>query len=76
MPIAKITGPGLAAMACSVALLWGCLIADGVLERRVSAQRAEVLRELHRLRDTRPEPAPEPVSVPLPTMRVAPSFAG
>ena len=76
MPIAKITGPGLGAMACSVALLWGCLIANGVMERRVFEQRAQVLRELQRLRNTRPEPAPVPVSVPVPIQRAAPSFAG
>ncbi len=76
MPIAKITGQGLAALACSVALLWGCLIADGVLERRAAAERAQVLHELQRLRNTRPDPAPVPASLPVPMVRVAPSFAG
>ncbi len=63
MPIAKITGQGLAAMALSVALLWGCVIADVVQERRAYAERARVLQELQLLqRSTRPEP----VSVPMP----------
>ncbi len=74
MPIAKITGQGLAAMALSVALLWGCVIADGVLERQAFAERARVLRELHLLqRNTRPEP----VSVPMPgPVRRSRAYAG
>ncbi len=74
MPIAKITGQGLAAMTLSVALLWGCVIADGVLERRATDERARVLYELRLMqRSTRPEP----VSVPLPVSpRVPRSFAG
>jgi hypothetical protein len=74
MPIAKITGQGLAAMALSVALLWGCVIAEGVLERRAFAERARVLQELQLLqRSTRPEP----VSVPIPgPSRRSRSYAG
>jgi hypothetical protein len=74
MPIARITGQGLAAMAFSVALLWGCVITDGVMERRAYAERARVLHELRLLqRNTRPEP----VSVPVPfSPRVPRSFAG
>ena len=74
MPIAKITGQGLAAMAFSVALLWGCVIADGVLERRAFAERARVLRDLQFLRQST---RPEPVSVPMPgPERPLVSFAG
>jgi hypothetical protein len=74
MPIAKITGQGLAAMTLSVALLWGCVIADGVLERRASDERARVLYELRLMqRSTRPEPVSVPLTV---TPRAPRSFAG
>lgn len=74
MPIAKITGQGLAAMACSVALLWGCIIADGVMERRASEERARVLHEIQVLQRN---VQPEPVSVPAPVVpRLSRPFAG
>jgi hypothetical protein len=74
MPIAKITGQGLAAMTLSVALLWSCIIAVGVMERRAAEERAKVLRDLKFLqRSIRPEP----VSAPVPRRPYAPlSFAG
>jgi hypothetical protein len=75
MPIAKITGQGLAAMALSVALLWGCVIADSLLERRAFAERARVLHELQLLQQRYTHP--EPVSVPIPGPAHQPrSFAG
>jgi hypothetical protein len=49
MPIAKITGQGLFAIALSVALLWGCLIGERVTLRRACAERALVLRDLERM---------------------------
>jgi hypothetical protein len=46
MPIAKITAPGLCAIAGSVALLWACLLGEAALMRQASAQRAEVMRSI------------------------------
>ena len=63
MPIAKITGQGLAAIALSVALLWACFIGERLLVRHTLRQQAQVMRELHQMqRDHRAEP----VSSPLP----------
>jgi hypothetical protein len=52
MPIAKITGQGLAAIALSVALLWSCVIGERVMVRRASAERALVMRDLQRMQRT------------------------
>jgi hypothetical protein len=46
MPIVKITGQGLAAIAFSVALLWGFIIAENSLERQAYTERARVLRDV------------------------------
>ena len=50
-------------MALSVALLWGCLIAERVTMRRAATQQTRVLRDLKRLRgrQRRPEPVFEPL---------------
>lgn len=72
MPIAKITGQGLAAIALSVALLWGCLISERVMVRRASAERTLVMRDLQRMQRThlrlnrRSEPVSAPVHIPRP----------
>jgi hypothetical protein len=72
VPIAKITGQGLAAIALSVALLWGCLISERVMVRRASAERALVMRDLQRMQRThlrlhhRSEPVSAPVRFPRP----------
>jgi len=61
MPLAQITRPGLAAIAVSVALLWGCLAGEHVLMRKALGERARVLRRL--------VPAPprtQPVAAPAP----------
>ncbi|HUK19576.1 MAG TPA: hypothetical protein VLW65_24310 [Bryobacteraceae bacterium] len=63
MPVVKITGQGLSAIALSVALLWGLLIGERSVARRANAGRAQALEELHRLRR---RVAPQPVSVPMP----------
>ena len=63
MPIAKITGQGLAAIAVSVALLWGCLIGERVMTRRACLDRAQVLRDISRMRRGQ---RPQPVSAPTP----------
>jgi hypothetical protein len=66
MPIAKITGQGLAAIALSVALLWSCFIGERLMVRHASARQAQLLRELHLLQ--RNNHRTEPVSAPaLPT---------
>ena len=72
MPIAKITGPGLAAIALSVALLWSCLIGERVMVRRAYAERAVVMRDLLRMQRTHLQLNPlrrnyrsEPVSAPV-----------
>jgi hypothetical protein len=63
MPIAKITGQGLSAIALSVALLWGCVIGERVTARRAFSERAKVLRDISRMR--RRERS-QPVSAPAP----------
>jgi hypothetical protein len=72
MPIARITGQGLAAIALSVALLWACLISERVTVRRAFAERALVMRDLERMQRThlqlhhRSEPVSTPVPIPRP----------
>jgi len=65
MPIAKITGQGLAAIALSVALLWTCLIGERVMVRHASARQAQLMRELHQMQRSR---RAEPASVPSPAI--------
>jgi hypothetical protein len=65
MSFAKITGPGLAALAFSVAALWGCLICERVIVRQAERERARVLRDLGRLQ----RQVPRPVSAPSPVFR-------
>ena len=67
MPIAKITGQGLVAIALSVALLWACFIAERLILDRTYAQRAQVLRDLRqmqRLHTTQPASVPMPAAPP------------
>ena len=49
MPIVKITGRGLATIACAVALLWGCFIGERVTARQAYAERARIMKDLHLL---------------------------
>jgi hypothetical protein len=63
MPISKITGQGLSAIALSVALLWGCLIGERVAARRAFSERAKVLRDISRIRRRQ---RTRPVSTPVP----------
>jgi len=61
MPIVKITGQGLVAIAFSVASLWGCFIGERLLVRQTLQRQAQVMRELHRMqRDHRTEPVNAP----------------
>ena len=62
MPIAKITGQGLAAIALSVALLWACFVAERLISERSLTRRAQVMRELRQMQlQRRAEPASTPV---------------
>jgi hypothetical protein len=49
MPIVKITGQGLIAIACSVALLWICLIGERILTRHARQERVRLMLEIERL---------------------------
>jgi hypothetical protein len=62
MPIAKITGPGLAAIGISVAMLWGCVISEGMMVDRAFTERARVMHDVQLLQRGR---SPEQVSSPL-----------
>ena len=61
MPIAKITGPGLAAIGLSVFALWGCVIGERAMAQRAVTERVQVMRELVRLQHRQ---RTEPVSLP------------
>ena len=63
MPIARITTPGLTAMAVSVILLWTCLITERVMVRNAARNETRVLREMNLLRHRQravPADAPAP----------------
>jgi hypothetical protein len=49
MPIAKITGQGLAAIACSVGLLWSAVIVGQVAQHKAFSERARIIREVRQL---------------------------
>ena len=66
MPIVKITGQGLSAIALSGALLWGCLIGERMAARRAFSERAKVLRDISRMRRRE---RTQPVSAPSPFLR-------
>jgi hypothetical protein len=65
MPVARITGQGLAAIGLSVALLWGCVIGEHVQRSNAFRERDRVLREIYLLRR---RPAAAPVSQPSPLL--------
>jgi hypothetical protein len=50
MPVAKITGQGLAAIAVLVCLLWGCLLAERSTVARARAETIETMRALRHMR--------------------------
>jgi hypothetical protein len=65
MPIAKITGQGLASMALAVGLLWACVIGERVLVERAETEAAETVRAMHILqRKARRIPAGVPARLP------------
>ena len=61
MPIAKITGQGLGAIACSVGLLWASVLFGQAAQRNALTERARVMREV---RELRLRQRSEPVSTP------------
>ena len=73
MPIAKITGPGLVAIACSVALLWASFLGERIMVQRAAAERIMVMRDVQRMQRTRRS---EPVSAPVHKPRPLPVTAG
>ena len=66
MPIAKITGQGLAAIACSVALLWGFIAGEKLTVRQARQEYAQTMRDLRQL-----QRRTQPVSVPRPVPQIA-----
>jgi hypothetical protein len=61
MPIARITGQGLTAIAFSVGLLWSCVIVQRVEHRTAVTERARIVREVRQMqRQHRSEPASTP----------------
>jgi cytochrome b len=65
MQVAKITRSGLAAMAGSVFLLWGCVAGERVVLRDAQRQYARALRDIRQLqRKQQTQPASAPVLRP------------
>ncbi len=61
MPIARITGQGLIAIAFSVCLLWGCVLVEQFRHRNAVTERARVVREVRQMqRQHRSDPASAP----------------
>jgi len=61
MPLARITGQGLTAIAFSVALLWICVIGQQMKQRSAFVERARIVREIRQMqRQQRSEPATTP----------------
>ncbi len=74
MPLMKITGSGLFAIACAVALLWTCLIGERLMMGRAQEQRALVLRGIDAQQSWR---RPRPVATPaIPRSRLSRFVAG
>jgi hypothetical protein len=72
MPITKITGQGLFAIACSVALLWSCLLGERIMLRRANTERVRIMHEMQQLQR---RPHPTPVTAPMPAELHRPSTA-
>jgi hypothetical protein len=75
MPVAKITGQGLFAIACSVALLWSCLIGERVLLRHATSERVRARRGIEQLQQHQPRPTPVTLPMPAQTHRFASTAA-
>ena len=61
MAIMGITRQGLAGMAISVALLWGCFLGERMIVRHASLEQARALRSMQSLRDRRSQPVSTPI---------------
>jgi hypothetical protein len=72
MAVAKITGQGLIAIACSVALLWGCLLGERWMWRSASSRRNRILHQIeemqHRLHPSPVTPTPSTRHYPMITV--------
>ena len=64
MPLAKITGTGLASIAALVSILWGCILTESSIVRSARWETAESLQRLRILRQSQTEPASVPVKAP------------
>jgi hypothetical protein len=73
MPIARITGQGLAAIACAVALLWGSFLGERFMVQRAAMERIVVMRDVQHMQRTRRS---EPVSAPVHVRRPVRVTAG
>jgi len=60
MPIAKITGQGLATIACSVGILWTCVIVQRVSQLQAYIERTRVMHEVRQLQQQRSVPVSDP----------------
>ena len=71
MPIVKITGQGLIAIAFAVALLWACLIGNRVITHRAHLERARLMRDIQHFQRQRTEPVAVPTPLPKQRIRVS-----
>ena len=69
MPLARITGQGLASIAILVTLLWACAIGEHIVVRRANGTATEALRAMRSLRIRALRP---PASTPLRPARSRP----
>jgi len=67
MPIAKITGQGLMAIALSVAFLWTCFITERVMSKQAHLERARLMREIEWFQQRQ---RIQPVSAPARTLPI------
>ena len=73
MPIAKITGQGLLAIAFSVALLWACLIGERAQAQRAQLERARLMHEIERFQREQRTPIVAPANLVPQRIRVTAS---
>jgi hypothetical protein len=60
MTVFGITRHGLAGMAISVALLWGCLLSERMIVRHAAVEQARALRTIQDLRRQQAQPVSAP----------------
>ena len=60
MALMGITRQGLAGMAVSVALLWGCFLGERAIMQQASVEQARTLRTIESLRDRKSQPVDTP----------------